>query len=111
MILEPVCSVTHAGFDCSNGDGRELRCHAVLTEVAGDGPEVKDLKCLLHGCKTRKPCCRCNCDKSDLNNGKKYSARSIFETSDVRATVDSIGCQAGEQGKYRSIDRSKRVKE
>ena len=89
MILEPVCSVTHAGFNCSDGDGRELRCHAVLAEVAGNGPKVKDLTCLLHGCKTRKPCCRCNCDKPDLNNGKKYSARSIFEIRDVLQPIAS----------------------
>lgn len=93
LIMSPLSCVNHGGFHCVNREGEALVCHPIIAEIAADAPEQKDLSCLLHGCQTRKPCCRCEVVNVQMNDGNLYHPRSVIETMERRRTARQIGEQ------------------
>ena len=95
LIFKPLSDITQSGFQCVDKVGNKHHCHPILAEVSADCPEQKDLLCLLHGCKTKKPCVRCECINVDLNNGNQYNPRNIEVTREVRNAVAKLGDELG----------------
>lgn len=115
-ILSPLNSASQSGFPCRNRVGMALQCHPIIAEIAADCPEQKDLACLMHGCQTRRPCCRCECEKENLSDGNLYNPRSGSETIERRKTADQIGKQLAfaitqkDQGRAKMLrDRKLRI--
>lgn len=109
-ILSPLNDVCQSGFPCKDAVGRQLQCHPILAEIAADMPEVKDLACLNHGCQTRKPCCRCECEKNAMNDGFQYHPRSREEMIERKKCAIQLDMQIMRSGGAKKSKRACELK-
>lgn len=111
VILSPFCKPNQTEFECLNRKGKKLQCHLLLAEIAADAREQKDLSHLMDGCQTAKPCCRCICDRRNMNDGRQYRSRSVVDTTKRRTRAQHLDEHFDLEMFNNSSERARKCKE